>query len=135
MKEVLPKLLLYKHTLRNIYWIHFLPSYYSMGQEQNSEQVQNKNDRIPEGYILRIMQYTEVESNYPGVLNRNKLPIYLLKSKKDHLFILVFIGFSGIFSRSYFCCVYFFLVISVYHTHLFMCHISYNNSEGLSTQF
>ena len=40
-------------------------------------------------YILKNIQYVEVENNSPGVSNREKLRLYYLKSRKDFPFLLL----------------------------------------------
>ena len=54
-------------------------------------------------YILRILQYIKVESNYSGAFYRNELRLYPLKSKRDCSPYSYVYWFCVIFNRSYFC--------------------------------
>ena len=60
--------------------------------------------------MLKNMQYIEVESNCPGVSNREELYLYPLKSKKNFPPYSCVNWFCVIFERSYFCSVHLFLV-------------------------
>ena len=82
---------------------HIPETFFLLSSQQ--ARVQNKSFKITEGYIMRIIQNIKVKSNYSGVLYREELRLYPLRSKRDFPPYSCINWFRVIFNRSYFCSV------------------------------
>lgn len=79
-------LLVWKKYCQNCYYKNKLAEVHTGGAflllTRQQALVQNKYFRITEGYILTVIQYNNIESNYPEMSYREQFFFHFLKSKK-----------------------------------------------------